>query len=260
MYFVTELIDGISLAELLERQPGGRPLQPNEALGLSTDRRRPRLRPQARGDPPRRQARQRDGQDDRHAAHGVLVDFGITKMDDGETGPQGMFLGRRTTRCPSRSPAPRRWIAGPTSTRSRARRSRSSPGGHRSVTPRTTGAHRRSSAEPGAERRPFCPELPTAFDAVFAKALAKNREDRYGQLRRLRARAARRLPEGTHLRRPPPPGADLPAPSLYTPDMAPRRKWPWVSLGVLFAVLLTGWPTSSHRAAIRGSPTSVALR
>ena len=42
MYFVTELIDGISLAELLERQPGGQPLPPAEALALVRPDRRAR--------------------------------------------------------------------------------------------------------------------------------------------------------------------------------------------------------------------------
>ncbi len=105
--------------------------------------------------------------------------------------------------------------------------------------------------------RSLRPELPPAVDAVFAKALAKNREDRYAScgefVRELRAV----FPEGTHIfRRPPPPGADLPVPSLYTPDMAPRRKWPWVALGVVFAVLLTAvayFVTSSRDPGISTS-------
>jgi serine/threonine-protein kinase len=94
MYFVTELIDGISLAELLERQPGGRPLQPNEALGLLTQI------ADALDFAHKRGAVHRDVKpanvmikmtDTPRTAY--LVDFGITKMDDGETGPQGLFLG-----------------------------------------------------------------------------------------------------------------------------------------------------------------------
>ena len=87
--------------------------------------------------------------------------------------------------------------------------------------------------------RALRPELPPAVDDVFAKALAKNRENRYGSCGEF-VRALRGVfPAGTHIfRRPAPPGADLPAPSLYTADMAPRRKWPWVVVGVAFAVLV----------------------
>ena len=90
MYFVTELIDGISLAELLERQPGGRPLQPNEALELLAQI------ADALDFAHKRGAIHRDVKpanvmvkmtDTPRSAY--LVDFGITKMDDGEAGTAG---------------------------------------------------------------------------------------------------------------------------------------------------------------------------
>ena len=242
MYFVTELIDGISLAELLERQPGGRPLQPNEALGLLTQI------ADALDFAHKRGAIHRDVKpanvmvkmtDTPRTAY--LVDFGITKMDDGETGPQGMFLGTPDYASPEQISGAqaldrRSDVYSLACTAFEVLTGRP-PFGDAPNDAARIAAHLQS---PVPSARAFRPELPPAVDAVFAKALAKNREDRYAScgefVRELRAV----FPEGTHIfRRPPPPGADLPAPSLYTPDMAPRRKWPWVALGVLFAVLLT---------------------
>ena len=139
MYFVTELIDGISLAELLERQPGGRPLQPNEALELLAQI------ADALDFAHKRGAIHRDVKpanvmvkmtDTPRSAY--LVDFGITKMDDGETGPQGMFLGTPDYASPEQISGLRRSIGARTSIRSPARRSRYSPAVRRSATPRTT--------------------------------------------------------------------------------------------------------------------------
>ena len=242
MYFVTELIDGISLSELLERQPGGRPLQPNEALGLLAQI------ADALDFAHKRGAIHRDVKpanimvkmtDTPKTAY--LVDFGITKMDDGETGPPGMFLGTPDYSSPEQ-------ISG-----AQALDRRSDvyslactafeilvgrpPFGDAPNDAARIAAHLQS---PIPSARSLRTELPPDVDRIFAKALAKNREDRYSTcsefVRELRAA----FPEGTHIfRRPPPPGADLTAPSLYTPDMAPRRKWPWVVVGVAFAVLAT---------------------
>jgi serine/threonine protein kinase len=242
MYFVTELIDGISLAELLERQPGGRPLRPNEALGLLTQI------ADALDFAHKRGAIHRDVKpanvmvkmtDTPRTAY--LVDFGITKMDDGETGPQGMFLGTPDYASPEQISGAqaldrRSDVYSLACTAFEVLTGRP-PFGDAPNDAARIAAHLQS---PVPSARALRPELPPAVDAVFAKALAKNREDRYAScgefVRELRAV----FPEGTHIfRRPPPPGADLPAPSLYTPDMAPRRKWPWVALGVVFAVLLT---------------------
>ena len=221
MYFVTELIDGISLAELLERQPGGRPLQPNEALELlGADRRRPRLRPQARGDPPRRQAGQRDGQDDRHAAFGVprrLRHHEDGRRRDRTAGDVPRHAGLRLAGADLRRPGAR--PRAPTSTRSPARRSRCSPGDRRTATPRTTRpASPSPSAEPGAER-------PSAAARSCHRPSTTSSPRRWPRTVRIATRSCgefvRELrdvfPAGTHIfRRPPPPGADLPAPSLYT--------------------------------------------
>jgi serine/threonine protein kinase len=242
MYFVTELIDGISLAELLDRQPGGRPLQPNEALGLLAQI------ADALDFAHKRGAIHRDVKpanvmvkmtDTPRTAY--LVDFGITKMDDGETGPQGMFLGTPDYASPEQ-------ISG-----AQALDRRSDvyslactafeilvgrpPFGDAPNDAARIAAHLQS---PIPSARTLRNDLPPEVDRIFAKALAKNREDRYGTcgefVRELRAA----FPEGTHIfRRPPPPGADLPTPALYTPDMAPRRKWPWVVVAVAFAVLAT---------------------
>ncbi len=241
MYFVTELIDGISLAELLERQPGGRPLQPNEALELLTQI------ADALDFAHKRGAIHRDVKpanvmvkmtDTPRSAY--LVDFGITKMDDGEAGPQGVFLGTPDYASPEQ-------ISGAQALDRRADVYSLACTAFEVLTGRPPYGDAPNDAariachlqSPVPSARALRPELPPAVDDVFAKALAKNRENRYASCGEFVRELRGVFPAGTHIfRRPPPPGADLPAPSLYTPDMAPRRKWPWVVVGVAFAVLV----------------------
>ena len=108
-------------------QPGGAPRtatgRPAVAAQRSTrvahaDRRCPRLRSQTRGDPPRRQAGQRDGQDDQHAAHGVprrLRYHEDGRRRDGATRDvprhAGLRLSRADLRSPSARPSVRRLLA-----------------------------------------------------------------------------------------------------------------------------------------------------
>ena len=219
MYFVTELIDGISLAELLERQPGGRPLQPNEALGLLAQI------ADALDFAHKRGAIHRDVKpanvmvkmtDTPRTAY--LVDFGITKMDDGETGPQGMFLGTPDYASPEQISGAqaldrRSDVYSLACTAFEVLTGRP-PFGDAPNDAARIAAHLQS---PIPSARSLRPELPPAVDDVFAKALAKNREDRYGSCGEFVRELRDVFPAGTHIfRRPPPPGADLPAPSLYT--------------------------------------------
>ena len=170
-----------------------------------------------------------------------LVDFGITKMDDGEIGPQGMFLGTPDYASPEQiagaQALDRRsdvYSLGCTAFETLVGRP---PFGDAPNDAARIAAHLQS---PIPSARTLRTDLPSEVDRIFAKALAKNREDRYGSCSEFVRELRGAFPEGTHIfRRPPPPGAELPALSLYTPGMASRRKWPWVVVGVAFAVLAT---------------------
>jgi serine/threonine protein kinase len=240
MFFVTELIDGISLAELLERQPGGRPLPPAEALSLLAQV------ADALDFAHRRRAIHRDVKpanvmvrmtDTPRSAY--LVDFGITKMDDGESGPQGLFLGTADYASPEQISGAqgldRRSDVYSLACTAFETLTGRPPYGDAPNDAARLAAHLQS---PIPSAHALRPELPEDIDRVFAKALAKNREDRFDScgefVRELRAV----FPEGTHIfRRPPPPGAELPPPELLANE-GPPRKWPWVLLAVF--VLLLG--------------------
>ena len=195
MYFVTELIDGISLAELLERQPGGRPLQPRGARACS------RQIADALDFAHKRGAIHRDVKPANMMVKmtetprtAFLVDFGITKMGDGDDRTAGdvprhagLRLARADLRRPGARPSRRRVLARLHGVR---RADRAAAVRRRARTTRPASPPSCGRRVPSARR--CAPSCRRAVDAVFAKALAKNREERYAQLRRVRPRAARR--------------------------------------------------------------------
>ena len=236
MYFVTELIDGISLAELLERQPGGQPLPPAEALSLFDQI------ASAIDFAHKRGAIHRDVKPanimikmTETPRSAYLVDFGITKMGDGDhTNPVGMFLGTPDYASPEQ-------ISGAQALDRRADVYSLACTAFHTLTGRPPYGDAPSDAArisahlqaPVPSARALRPELPEGIDAVFAKALAKNRDDRYAScsdfVRDLRAA----FPTAAHeFRRALPTGAEMPPPSLYGPEEPPRRTWPFVVIGI----------------------------
>ena len=125
--------------------------------------------------------------------HVYLADFGLTKR----VSERGRARRRRprcwarsTTSPPSRSPA-RRSTGGRTCTRSAACSTSASSGSRRSGATRTSRsvfAHLEAEPPAPSARRP---ELPAALDAVIARALAKEPEQRYAELPRARPGRAR---------------------------------------------------------------------
>jgi serine/threonine protein kinase len=243
MYFVTELIDGISLAELLERQPGGQPLPPAEALSLFDQI------ASAIDFAHKRGAIHRDVKPanimikmTETPRSAYLVDFGITKMGDGDhTNPVGMFLGTPDYASPEQ-------ISGAQALDRRADVYSLACTAFHTLTGRPPYGDAPSDAArisahlqaPVPSARALRPELPEGIDAVFAKALAKNRDDRYAScsdfVRDLRAA----FPTAAHeFRRALPTSAEMPPPSLYGPEEPPRRKWPFVVIGLAAAVIAT---------------------
>ena len=186
-----------------------------------------------------------------------LVDFGITKMGDGNhTSPVGMFLGTPDYASPEQ-------ISGAQALDRRADVYSLACTAFHTLTGRPPYGDAPSDAArisahlqaPVPSARALRPELPEGVDAVFAKALAKNRDDRYASCSEFVRDLRGAFPTAAHeFRRALPPGAELAPPSLYGPEVPPRRKWPFVVIGVAVAVLRRHWRTSSPtRSAIRRS-------
>ncbi|CAN5543869.1 hypothetical protein BH24ACT5_BH24ACT5_13820 [soil metagenome] len=232
MYFVTEFIDGISLAELLERQPGVQGLQPAEALGLL--------------------AQVADAIDFAHKRGAIhqdvkpanimvkmtetpkaayLVDFGITKVGDGNrSSPLGAFVGTPDYASPEQisgsSELDRRSDVYSLACTAFEALTGRPPFGDAPDDSARMAAHVQKPPPPAAALRS---DLPRGVDAVFAKALAKRREDRFASCSEF-VRALRAVFPASALeyRRPLDPHADRPPPSLYGPQQSTPRKWPWI--------------------------------
>jgi len=243
MYLVTEYIDGVSLAELLRRGAARGPMPAPEALAIAD-----------------RIAEAVDFANKRGVLHRNLkpdnvmvrldgseravyvVDFGIGKSADGRRGETGVFVGTADYASPEQ-------IAGMPPLDRRADvysfacvvfellTGRPPYGGAPNDAARIA-SHLQAPIPSARARRP---ELPEAVDTVFAKALAKQRDARYGRcadvVKDLRAALASRpatavAPNGSFA---PPSGPAAPAPRA-------RRRWPLlVAAAVIVAAAAAGW-------------------
>lgn len=242
MYFVTEFIDGISLAELLERQPGAEGLQPAEALGLL--------------------AQVADAIDFAHKRGAIhqdvkpanimvkmtetpkaayLVDFGITKMGDVDRSTtHGAFVGTPDYASPEQisgsAELDRRsdvYSLGCTAFEALTGRP---PFGDAPDDAARIAAHVNMPPPSATALRS---DLPRGVDAVFAKALAKRRDERFASCSEF-VRALRSVFPASALeyRRPLDPHGDRPPASLYGPQQPKRRRWPWAVGGALAGLLV----------------------
>ena len=230
------------------RQPGGRPLQSNEALGVWRRSPTPSTSPTSAAPFIVTSSRQHHGQDSpirprrrirrlRHHQDGRRRD----RPSGDVLGHAGLRLARADLRRPGARSAFGCVLAGMHGVRDPRRTS--------TVRRRTNHAPARIAAHlqsPIPSARSLRTDLPPDVDRIFAKALARSPRGigmarAASSYRELRAA----FPEGTHIfRRPPPPPATTPSPSLYTPDMAPRRSGRGSS---------SGWHS---RCSPRASPTS----
>ncbi len=237
MFFVTELIDGINLVELLERPPGGWPLPAPEALGLlaqiadALDFAHKRGAIHRDVKPANVMVKMTDT-----PATAYLVDFGITKIGDDQTGPPGMFLGTPDYASPEQI----------SSAQALDRRSDvyslactafevlvgRPPFGDALNDAARLAAHLQSPIPSACSLRP---DLPPDVDRIFSKALAKNRANRYRTCTEFVGELRAAFPVAIDTQ----PDAELPVPTLSAPDVTLPRKWPWVVVGVALILLAT---------------------
>lgn len=244
-YFVTDFVDGISLAEVLARRSGGDPMAPAEALPLLSQV----------GDA-------LDYAHDRGALHrdirpanvmlrmtesarsAYLIDFGIIKdVDESRPGPAGVYLGSPDYASPEQ-------ISGEAIDR-RADVYSLACMAFEMLTGRPPYAGAPNDAArlaahlqgPIPSARALRPDLPVAIGPVFAKALAKRPDDRYASagefVRDLRAVFPL---AGADAIRPTltPLGAAPIVPSTPGRDDDRRRRWPVLVGALLVAVIGAG--------------------
>ena len=263
MYFVTAFIAGISLAELIERQPGGSGLPVAEAMSLL------RQTAGAIDFAHRSGAIHRDVKPANIMVKmtetprtAFLVDFGITKMGDGDPStPVGEFVGTPDYAAPEQVAGEaldeRADVYSFACTAFDVLTGRPPFADAPDDEARLT-AQRRTALPSISKLRP---ELSASVDAVFAKATAKVRDERYATCTEFVDALRAELPEAAlEYRRPVPLGTAGAVASLEGPATEPRRRWPWLVVGVVLVLVAAavGWVLTDGTATPRPSARSGA--
>jgi hypothetical protein len=229
LYFVTQFIDGVTLQELLRRQPAGQPLAPPESL-IFLDQMASALDFAHRNGVVHRDVKPanimiRMTESPRTA---YLIDFGITKRLDAPTGDTtyGLFVGTADYASPEQIRAEpdidRRADVYSLACTAFETLTGQAPYASAPDDIARAAAHLEG---PVPSVRAVRPQLPEAVDAVFERALAKTKADRYGSCGEFVADLRTAFPaDALVFRRPLAPGSSLPAPVVPEPAAGSRRR------------------------------------